>query len=30
MSVKAVHLFRMDNDAGDYDDGSVDDAFWAR
>jgi len=30
MSVKAVHLFRTDDDAGDYDDGGDDDAFWAR
>jgi hypothetical protein len=29
MSVKTVHLFRTDDEAGDYDDGD-DDAFWAR
>ena len=30
MSVKAVHLFCMDDDAGDYEDDDDDDVFWAR
>jgi hypothetical protein len=32
MSVKTVHLFRTDDDTGEYDDGAGDDddAFWAR